>query len=149
MQVSECDSTDSTEIEYDFPESLELSSINQCLEGIGGNSNCEQKLSQQKYSNHKLQKVSASIKRTVFKDKEVGYSDDESEIIGQLKDKFHSTKQQRFKSLQCSRRVGVYIQWIHTEFGATKYMARKAKDLVKESGILATPNPNIALTVKL
>ena len=35
LQVSECDSTDSTEIEYDLPESLELSSINQCLEGIG------------------------------------------------------------------------------------------------------------------
>ena len=119
-------------------------SINQCLEGIGEAPIVKQKLSQQKYSKHELQKISTCIKRTVFKDKEVGYSDDESEIIGQLKDEFHSTKQQSKKIQICTVLPKCWsIQQILTEFGATKYRARKAKDLVKESGILAIPNPKI------
>ena len=135
---------DSTEPECDLPEPLELSSINQCLEEIGETPIVKEKLSQQKYPKHKLQKISASIKRTVFKDREVRYSDDESEIIGQLKDEFHSTNQ-RSKKMQILTVLpkSWTIQQIHTEFGATYYMARKAKHLVKESGILATPNPKL------
>ena len=106
-QVSDYD--DSTEVESDLSEPLELSSINQCLEKIGETPIVKSKLSQQKYPKHKVQKISASIKRTVFKDR---YSDDESEIIGQLQDEFYSTNERStkiFKFLQCSQRVGLNL----------------------------------------
>ena len=35
------------------------------------------------------------------------------------------------------------LRKIQSEFGASSYMARKAKDLVREKGILATPNPKL------
>ena len=87
------------------------------------------KLSQQKYPKHKVQKISASIKRTVFKDR---YSDDESEIIGQLKDEFHPTNEQS-KKIQILTVLpkSWTIKQIHTEFGATHYMAKKQSILLK------------------
>jgi len=48
-----------------LPEPVELSSINQCLEEIGEMPIVKQKLGQQKYPKQKLQKISASLKRTV------------------------------------------------------------------------------------
>ena len=87
-QVSDYD--DSTEVESDLSEPLELSSINQCLEKIGETPIVKSKLSQQKYPKYKVQKISASIKRRIFKDR---YSDDESEIIGQLQDEFYPTNE--------------------------------------------------------
>ena len=35
------------------------------------------------------------------------------------------------------------IRKVQSEFGATNYMARKAKDLVREKGVFATPNPKL------
>ena len=33
------------------------------------------------------------------------------------------------------------IRRVQDEFGASNYMVRKTKDLVKKKGILSTPNP--------
>ena len=35
------------------------------------------------------------------------------------------------------------IRKIQSEFGAANYMAQKAKDLVREKGVFATPNPKL------
>lgn len=67
----------------------------------------------------------------------------ESEIINQLKEKFQT-------STNRSERVQMLTvlpkSWgtkrIEREFvGATNFMVRKAKQLVKEKGIMSTPNP--------
>ena len=35
------------------------------------------------------------------------------------------------------------VRRIQSEFGTSNYMARKAKNLVREKGVLATPNPKL------
>ena len=66
----------------------------------------------------------------------------DGEMLKQLKQKFHSTverseKVQILTVLPCSWSIGK----IQAEFGVSNYMARKAKELVAEKGILSTPNP--------
>ena len=69
-------------------------------------------------------------------------TDDEAEIIKQIKDKFN-------KSSDRSEKVQILtvlpkswsIQKVQEEFEATNYMVRKAKELVRQKGILSTPNP--------
>ena len=71
------------------------------------------------------------------------YPDDDAEctIIAQLKDKFHS-------SIKRSEKVQILtvlpknwsIKRIVEEFGATNYMARQAKKIAQEKGILSSPN---------
>ena len=88
-----------------------------------------------------MRKICTSITRTVWKG--TG-TDDDSEIIQQLKDEFHSTtqKSKRFQILTILPKSWSTKQ-IETKFGASNYMARKVKNLVAESGILATPNPKL------
>lgn len=65
--------------------------------------------------------------------------DDEIEIIEQLKEKFHSTSESSVKVQVLTESWS--IRKIQTEFEASNFMARKAKQLVKEKGILSTPDP--------
>eukprot|EP00731_Ephydatia_muelleri_P009387 Em0004g1725a len=87
-------------------------------------------------------RLSASIKRTVGVDLCLSPEEDaESTIIKQLKEKFNS-------SLKRSEMVQILtvlpknwpIRRIVEEFGATNFMARQAKKLVHEKGILSSPN---------
>ena len=136
------DSTD----EYEVSD-LDLSSINQCLEKIGETPIVSQKLHQQKYPKQKVKKISTAINKAVIRDKDLD-SDDESEIIKQLKEEFHTTTQQS-KKIQILTVLpkSWSIKQVQTEFGTSSYMARKAKNLVKESGILETPNPKLGSTL--
>jgi len=61
------------------------------------NAHCKAKTQPTKYPKQKLQEISASLKRTVFKDKDHRCSDDESEILSQVKDEFRSTNQRSTK----------------------------------------------------
>ena len=64
-------------------------------------------------------------------------TDNEGKIIKQLKERFRTT----IKSIE---KVQIRpIRKIQSEFGATNYMAWKAKDLVREKGVFATPNPKL------
>ena len=69
-------------------------------------------------------------------------SDDESEMIKQLKAKFKTTVQ---RSEQIQILTVLPQSWsitrIQNEFGVSNYMARKSKHLVKEKGILSMPDP--------
>ena len=68
--------------------------------------------------------------------------DDESEIVRQLKDKFQETtvRSEKVQVLTVLPKSWS-IRRIEEEFGASNYMVRKAKDLVKRKGILSSPNP--------
>jgi len=102
-------------------ESLELSPINRYLVEIGETPIAKQKLNQQKYPKQKMSKICTTIKRTVWKG--TGNYDD-SEIIQQLKDEFHSTaqKSKKFKILTILPKSWSTKQ-IETEFGVSNYMA--------------------------
>ena len=66
------------------------------------------------------------------------------EIIKELKERFCTTTKNSKKVQILTIVLNSWpIRKIQSEFGATNYMARKAKDLVREKGVLATPNPKL------
>ena len=69
-------------------------------------------------------------------------TDDGSEMIQQLKEKFRSTAQ-RSEQLQILTVLpkSWSLKKIQQEFGVSNYMARKSKDLVKKKGVLSLPGP--------
>ena len=67
---------------------------------------------------------------------------DDTEIIQQLKEKYHSMPERSVKvQVLTVLPMSWSVERIQEEFGASNYMARKAKQLVREHGILATPDP--------
>ena len=89
-----------------------------------------------------MKKITTAVKNTLAPEMKPSCIDDESEIIMQLKEKFQATNQR-------SEKVQILTvlprSWstrkVEQEFGVSNYMARKAKELVKQKGILSTPNP--------
>ena len=112
--------------------------INHCLTELGETPVTKIKLQSKKYSERKLEVLTTMMSEVVIGEKQ----NDESEMLQQLKEKFHST-------LQNSAKVQILtilpkswsIQKIQTEFGVSNFMARKVKQLVKEKGVLSSPDP--------
>ena len=134
------DSESGSEAYVDVSESLV--SLNQCLSEIGETPVSKRKIKQTKYSKQKIDKITTAMKRAMTSDVQPDETDDEGEIIKQLKERFHS-------ATNMSEKVQILtvlpkswsVRKLQSEFGTSNYMARKLKDLVKEKGILATPNP--------
>ena len=68
-----------------------LASLNQCLGVIGETPVCKPKLHQTKYTKQKIKKITTAMKKTVIGDVPSEDTDDEGEMIKQLKQKFHTT----------------------------------------------------------
>ena len=84
------------------------------------------------------------MKRVMIHDESSGETDDVGEIIKQLKERFRTTTKNSEKvQILTILPKSWPIRKIQNEFGTTNYMARKAKDLVREKGVFATPNPNL------
>ena len=63
-------------------------------------------------------------------------------MLQQLKEKFHSTSQNSVKvQILTVLPKSWSIQKIQSEFATSNFMARKAKQLVKDKGILSSPDP--------
>ena len=119
-----------------------LETVNQCLSTLGETPIVKKKLQQAKYPKEKLKKITTAVKKKMLPEMESSDSDDESEIISQLKDKFKATTKRSEKVLVLTVLPKSWtIKKVQEEFGATSYMVRKAKELVKQKGILSTPNP--------
>jgi len=68
-------------------------------------------------------------------------TDNEGKIIKQLKERLRTTTKNSEKvQILTILPKSWPIRKIQSEFGATNYMAWKAKDLVREKGVFATPN---------
>ena len=81
------------------------------------------------------------MKKKLMPERESSDSD-ESEMIAQLKDKFESVTKRSEKVLVLTVLPKSWtIRKVQEEFGASNYMVRKAKELMKEKGVLSTPNP--------
>ena len=120
-----------------------VSSLNKCLVELGETPYSQIKAHGKKYSRQKVQKITEAMKRVGITREA---TDDGSEMIQQLKEKFQLTTQ-RCEQLQIL--TVLPKSWsskkIQQEFGVTNYMARKSKELVKEKGILSFPSPNQVL----
>ena len=117
-----------------------------------------------------MKKITTAVKNTLAPEMKPSCIDDESEIIMQLKEKFQATNQrsekvqiltvlprswssqkveQEFgvsnymarKAKELVKQKGWSTRKVEQEFGVSNYMACKAKELVKQKGILSTPNP--------
>ena len=79
---------------------------------------------------------------------ECSWADAECEVIGQLKEKFNSTvkRSEKVRILTILPKSWS-VRKIMKEFGASNYMARQAKQLVQEKGILSNPNPKPGKTL--
>ena len=67
---------------------------------------------------------------------------DESEILLQLKEKFHSIAENSVKvQILTVLPKSWSISKIPAKFGVSNFMARKAKQVVKEKGVLSSPDP--------
>ena len=118
-----------------------LESVNQCLGEIGETPVVKKKLQQVHYPKDKLKRITTAMKKVVIQDAESSDSGDDGGIIKQLKEKFHTTAER-------SEKVRVLTvlpkSWsmrrIQAEFGASDYMVRRARELVKQKGILSTRN---------
>lgn len=101
------------------------------------------------YIKNKFQKVETSIKRKFESISGQSFSSEnhtngESEIIQQLKEKFNeaSSRSEKLTILTILPKSWTRSEIMET-FKCSQYMARQAKNLVKEKGILSTPNPHL------
>ena len=78
------------------------------------------------------------MKKAVIGDVHSDQTNDEGEIIKQLKEKFSTVG--RSERIQILTALWS-IRKIQEEFGVSDFMARKVKQLVREKGVLSTPNP--------
>ena len=124
------------EMMYEPSESIQI--VNQCLVDLGETPVTKRKLQSKKYSERKLEVLTMKMSEAMLGEKQ----NDESEILQQLKEKFHSTSQNSMKvQILTILPKSWSIQKIQTEFGVSNFMARKAKQLVKDKGVLSSPDP--------
>ena len=118
-----------------------ISSLNQCLAEIGETPYVKSKSHQRHYPEKKIKKITDAMKRTFITDCDNTLGD-ENEIIEQLKKKFELAipRSEQLQILTVLPRSWT-LKKIQDVFQTSDYMARKAKQLVEEKGILSTPNP--------
>ena len=124
-------------------DSSESRVLNEVLHLLGASPISKRKI--QRHGNSYRQKKLKGILDCLSKKLGVNPSpDSESEIISQLKEKFQSTtKRSELVHILTVLPKSWSVQRIMKEFGTSKRMARRAKDLVDEKGILSTPNTKI------
>ncbi|CAF2079971.1 unnamed protein product [Rotaria magnacalcarata] len=178
-EASDCTSTNANAIATDTDEDLvclspikedDLNVINRSIEMIGVSPFVKRKLSQKKYPQEKLKSIVTSVaKKLKYNDNletddiEIRINDeprtsaiereranDFNHIISQLKDKFHiSTKVSEKIQILTVLPIDWPIRKVQNEFGTSFNMARVAKNLQKEKGILSCPNAKVGKTVSL
>lgn len=88
-----------------------------------------------------MKKIRAAVNKRMLPAIQSSDGDDESEVIKQLKEKFQETTMRSEKVQVLTVLPKSWsIRKVEDEFGASNYMVRKAKDLVKKRGILSSPN---------
>ena len=83
--------------ELQFEASKSLKQVNQYLEDIGKTPVTRKKLRSKKYLDKKLDEVTEMVKKVTIRDTDSVRTTDESEMLVQLKEKFHATKENSMK----------------------------------------------------
>lgn len=105
-----------------------------------------------KYCKEKLEKVTLRLSETYFQSIQEKESKDlsdnsQTEIIDQLKEKFAvGSKSEKLQILTVLPKSWSCARMEH-EFSISNYMARKAKKLLEEKGVLSTPDPKPGKTL--
>lgn len=144
----------SENLDYSFTDQqTSLEYLNKSLELIGESPLKKKKVNVPSYTKNKLNKIRSSLEKNLLPESSqeeviIEHSEDQSEIIQQLKEKFAQTI---IRSEKMTILSILPMSWnckkIQDEFGVTNYMARAVKSLVKENGVLSTPNPKPGSTL--
>lgn len=129
-----------------------IESLNDSLGLIDETPVKKKRLSEKKYPEKKLKKVTEALRIKIL-GLSPEHSDQpnyDSEIINQLKEKFSNTTD---KSLQMQILTTLPKSWtitqVENEFGVSNFIARKCKNLVKEKGVMSSPNPKPGKTLNI
>ena len=119
--------------ELQFEASKSLKQMNQYLEDVGKTPVKRKKLQSKKYLDKKLDEVTEMLKKVTIGDTDSVRTTDESEMLGQLKEKFHATKE---SSVKIQILTGLPKSWstrrIEREFSVSHHISWKVKSPVKE-----------------
>lgn len=124
-------------------DSVKLLKFNEALSFFKESPINKRKLQGKQYKNYKKQKICSVIENKVFKSSGENYERVEnSSILKRLQEQFATSNDRQMKL----KILTIVSHWsygkIKNKFnGATKHMIEVAKNLVEESGILATPKP--------
>lgn len=141
-----------SEPEVPYVDSSEaISSLNQCLAEIGETPYIKHKAHQRHYPEQKMKRITDAMKRTLLTDTDYDHIlGDEDEIVEQLRNKFElSTSRSEQLQILTVLPQNWTLQNIQHVFQTSDYMARRSKQLVKEKGILSTPNPKLGQSLPL
>ena len=129
-----------TELHDHGAERLEsIKAVSKCLEDLGETPIIMRKVRSKKYSKDKMARITAKMDRAFIDEDKSG---DDREIIRQLKEKFHTVPERSTKiQILTILPKSWSIERTQAEFGASNFMVRKAKQLVKDKGVLSSPDP--------
>ena len=116
-----------------------LEKVSECLVSLGETPFGKRKASCSKmYAKQKVAEITSVIDRLMIGEEQPG---DDTEIIQQLKKKFHRTSERSVKvQVLTILPMSWSIEKIQMEFRTSNFIARKAKQFVREHGILSTPD---------
>ena len=118
-------------------EGVAIPALNEVLGIIGETPLDRRRLKQQSYGKRKFEQLQAGVQETFQIDKS---RDDSEEMISQLKDKFKSaTRGEKIQILTIMPRSWS-VRKLESEFKVSNWMARTAKRLQTEVGVMASPN---------
>ena len=135
-------SSDSPSEMHDPSETCTLGVVNQCLVNLGQTPVTKRNLQSKTYSKQKLESLTTKMGEVMLGEDKLERQQDEIEMLQQLKDKFHSTQERSAKvQILTVLPQSWSVSKIQAEFGACNFMARKAKQLVRDKGVLSSPDP--------
>ena len=125
-----------------------LTALNDMLTSAGGSPISKRKARNKKYLGEKITQVKGAIKNVFLKGDDHLQHYKECEVIQQLKEKFATTsaRSEKVKILTVLP-YSWSLSMIEKEFSVSDYMARQAKRLVAEKGILSGPNLRLGTTI--
>ena len=143
--VPSCSASSEQDI-VDMETAFALDSFNSSIRYMIESPLVKQKLAQQKYPKRKLEEITSALKKRVLHIESDDDSDDDeinnimndfgSEILSQLKEKFHqSTRSEKIQILTLLPK-NWSIRQTTADFGAPEFMVRKAKKLAKKGSCL-------------
>lgn len=150
-EPSICEESDNESVEDIVADEYEKAELNSILSKIKETPIKATRVSHSPhYATTKFKKIEGAVKRKLelVTNQSILSSDSDDkaqiEIVEQLKEKFNSVTKHSEKITILTLLPKSWTRTkIMTEFHCSNYMVRKAKALVKEFGVLATPNPRL------
>ena len=103
--------------------------VNSCLDKIWEMPVSKRKLQSKKYVEKKMENITKVMKKAVMGDTYSDQTDDEGELVRQLKEKFLTAERSEKIQILTVLPKSWSIRKIQLEFGTSNFMARKAKEL--------------------